>query len=491
MPTTAPRAAGARPPDRGRRPLVVAGRRTGQASGGRPEAGRRSWHLPAAAAACALSLAACVAVACGHHLLTWLDLAVYNHAGLLARSAPQRLYSWQLRPGIRFTYPPFAALAFAVISLLPWTVLKWLMIVASLAALAVSIWLTLGGLGRTGRTRVTAALGLTAVALWTEPVQHGLGLGQIELLLMALIVWDLCQPDRRWFKGAGIGLAAGIKLTPLIFIPYLVLCGKLRQAAAAAAVFAGTVVTGFAFLPGASGRWWWTGYFLQPGKAGDAASLVNQSLFAMVARAEQSVAHATPAWLAAAAVVAAVGLPAAAVLHRSGQPVAGWVTCALTGLLVSPISWDHHWVWIVPALVVLADAAQRVRSAARWVQAAAAGVAIVFGDWPSHWSGPLAFVPRGLLRLFPGPFGPDQKYHLHGLQVIGWNLYVIAGLVMLAAAVAAAARCRGDDHVAGAGAPTMSRVPERVPGNPVLATDADRYGSRHQPSAGQLGPRWS
>lgn len=288
--------------------MVLARPGTDQASGGRPERGHRSWQLPAAAGACALSLAACIAVASGHHLLTWFDLAVYNHAGLLARSSPQRLYSWQLRPGIRFTYAPFAALVFAVTSLLPWTVLKWLMIVASLAALAVSIWLTLGALGRTGRARVTGALGLTAVALWTEPVQHALGLGQIEVLLMALIVWDLCQPDRRWWKGAGIGLASGIKLTPLIFIPYLVLSGKLRQAAVASAAFAGTVVAGFAFLPGASGRWWWTGYFLQAGKAGDAASLVDQSLFAMVARAEQSVHHATPAWLAVAAVVAAVGL---------------------------------------------------------------------------------------------------------------------------------------------------------------------------------------
>jgi alpha-1,2-mannosyltransferase len=265
-----------------------------------------------------------------------------------------------------------------------------------------------------------------------------------------LIVWDLCQPDRRRWKGAGIGLAAGIKLTPLIFIPYLVLCGMLRQAAVAAAAFAGTVVAGFAFLPGASARWWWTGYFLQAGKAGDVASLVNQSLLAMLARAGQSARHSTLAWLAAAAVVAAVGLAAAAVLHRSGRPVAGWVTCALTGLLISPISWDHHWVWIVPVLAVLADAAQRARGAARWAQAAAvAGVAVIFGDWPSQWTGSLALVPRGLLGFFPGPFGPDEKYHLHGFQVIGWNLYVIAGLVMLLAATTAAARTAARGRRAG------------------------------------------
>ena len=86
--------------------------------------------------------------------------------------------------------------------------------------------------------------------------------------------------------------------------------------------------------------------------------------------------------------------------------------------------------------------------------AAAAGVAVVFGDWPSRWTGPLAFVPRGLLGFFSGPSGPNEKYHLHGLHVIGWNLYVIVGLVMLAAAVAAAARAAGRDRRAG-----LSRVP--------------------------------
>jgi len=189
--------------------MALAGPGTDQASGGRPEPGHWSWQLRTAAAGCALSLAALGAAASEHHLLTWFDLSVYNHAGDLVRSAPQQLYSWQLRPAIRFTYPPFAALVFAVTSLLPWAVLNWLMIMASLAALAASIWMTLGALGRSGRGRVTATLGLTAVALWTEPVPHGLGLGQIELLLMALIVWDLCQSDRRWWKGAGIGLAAG------------------------------------------------------------------------------------------------------------------------------------------------------------------------------------------------------------------------------------------------------------------------------------------
>jgi alpha-1,2-mannosyltransferase len=121
--------------------------------------------------------------------------------------------------------------------------------------------------------------------------------------------------------------------------------------------------------------------------------------------------------------------------------VAGWVTCALTGLLVSPISWDHHWVWIVPVLALLADAAARASGAARWAFLGLAGaVFAVYGGWPQEWTGTLAFVPHGLLGFFVGPHPQHEKYHLHGLQVVSWNLFVLAGVVMLAFAAAAAAR---------------------------------------------------
>ncbi len=424
--------------------MVLAGPGLTRASGAGPVSRRRGWALPVAAAACALSVAGYAADMAWHHpgvMLSWYDLNVYNHAGLIARNLPARLYTWQLHPGIKFTYTPFAALLFAFGSLLPWAVLKWLMTVASLAALAGTVWLTLGALGWRGRARATAMLALAAVTLWMEPVQRALHLGQIELALMILIVWDLCQPDHRKWKGAAIGVAAGIKLVPLIFIPYLILTGKPRQAAVAAAAFGGTVVIGFVFLPHASAKWWLTGYFLHAGNVGDVGSLLNQSLFALVARATGSLRAATPVWLGVAAVVAVVGLAVAAVLHRNGRPVPGWLTCALTGLLVSPISWDHHWVWIVPVLVLFVDAAVRARGAARWAYGAlAAGFAALYGAWPDHWTGSLALIPQGLLGFFIGPHPDLEKYHLHGVQVVSWNLYVLGGLALLALAAAAAAR---------------------------------------------------
>jgi alpha-1,2-mannosyltransferase len=424
--------------------MVLAGPGLTRASGAGSASRQRRWALPVAALICALALAAYLADMIVHpagKMLDWYDLKVYNDAGVIARHSPDRLYTWQLHPGIKFTYTPFAGLIFAAGSLMSFVVLKWLMTVASLAALAGTAWFTFGGLGWRGRSRAAAALVLTAASLWTEPVQRGLHLGQVELLLMVLIVWDICQPDHRRWKGVGIGVAAGIKLVPLIFIPYLVLTGKLRQAAVATTAFLGTVVIGFIFLPHTSARYWLTGYFVRPGNVGDVGSLLNQSVFGLVVRAAGGVRAGTPLWLALGAVILVLGLTAAAVLYRSGRPVAGWLTCALTGLLCSPISWDHHWVWIVPAMALFADAAVRARGTARWgFWALAALIFGLFGAWPYHYTGPVAFLPQGLLGFFIGPHPEHMKYYLKGVQVISWNLFVLVGLLLLALAVIAALR---------------------------------------------------
>ncbi len=176
-------------------------------------------------------------------------------------------------------------------------------------------------------------------------------------------------------------MAAGIKLVPLIFIPYLVAAGKLRQAAAATATLAATIGIGYVFLPQESDKWWLTGYFLSSGRVAHGSVPLNQSLLALLARLTGGLAAAMPIWRVAAVVVGLLGVAAAALLHRSGRPVQGWVTCALTGLLVSPISWDHHWVWILPILAVMADLAVRASGAARWgYWILGAATVIVFGD---------------------------------------------------------------------------------------------------------------
>jgi len=402
-----------------------------------------------------------------HPMFRWMapvDLGVYRLGGeIAAGNAPPGylhlaypLYGWP-GTGLKFTYPPFAALVFTILTLPSASLLLKLSIGVNIAALAAAIWATLGGLGyRLGVIRVGATLLITGAVFWTEPVQRTLYLGQIELVLMALIMWDMCQPDRRWWKGAGLGIAAGIKLVPLVFIPYLLLTRRFRQAGVAAGTFAGTVALGFVLLPSDSRDWWLDGLFLKSGRTGFVGWEGNQSLQAIITRLSGSIAAGRPIWLAAAIVTLIIGLASAALLDLAGHRVVGLLTCALTGLLVSPISWDHHWVWIAPAVTVLAVYGVRARGSLRWAfLAGAALVVAVFGAWPGWlWGEPIDLGGFWMGFIWappntnPGVFAqlgdrPSYvEYHWHGFQLIAGNLYVLTGMALFVLLVALAIRTR-------------------------------------------------
>jgi alpha-1,2-mannosyltransferase len=386
------------------------------------------------------------------------DLVVYREGGLIvlhvsppynpARYAP--LYSWRGQQQAAFTYPPFAAIGFAVGSLLSWTVLRWVMTLASLGALALSLWLTFGALGYSGRrARAGATLLVTAVALLTEPVQQDLALGQINLLLMLLVAVDLLLPGRRWWNGIGIGVAAGIKLVPLIFIPYLLLTGRFRQAATAMGTFIATIAIGYAILPHDSHEYWQSGMFVKANRIIFLGTRGNQSLRGLLTRFIGSVAAANGPWLATALAVGVLGLLIAAALYHAGHPVPGMLTCALTGLLVSPLSWDHHWVWVALGIALLGHLAARARGIARsawW--AAAAALVLVFGAWPQFWNPAQGLTPAGLFWYGPSDYFAYgdapwyREYHWNGLQVLAGNSMTFAGLIAFAAFAIAAVRLR-------------------------------------------------
>jgi alpha-1,2-mannosyltransferase len=415
-----------------------------------------------------------------------VDLHVYRIGGLIVRHArpyynPHRatpLYDW---PGfskfqLKFTYPPFAAVAFAVLSFIPWPALLLATDVANVGFLVAALWFTFGGLGYrpSRRVRLGATLLTAAAVFWTEPVVRTIYVGQINLALMALIIWDLCQPDTprsRWWKGAGVGVAAGIKLVPLIFIPYLLLTRKFRQAAIASAAFVATVVIGFVFLPADSAKWWFGGLFINDaGRTGFLGWAGNQSLRGLIARLMGSVAGSAHVWLAAAALVAVVGLACAAVLDRKGHPLPGLLTCALTGLLVSPVSWDHHWVWVAPGVAVAAHYAVRAMAAAagrpapgpvgwrdwaararRWASswpgwgywALAAGMVAGYGAWPGgFWGKPGNLPPFSMGMIWQpntyvvyyiehGDVPSLPEYHWYGLELLFGNGFVLGGLGLL------------------------------------------------------------
>jgi Glycosyltransferase family 87 len=408
--------------------------------------------LVAAGAVVAGTAAAAYLAAIAAHpmaaMLKGFDLRVYLGGAREALRRPGGLYAWVYdgHPGIAFTYPPFAALLFAAGLAVPFPVLMGLATGVSVLALAGPVAIAFRQLGWRGAPRLGATLLVAGLALWTEPAQRALFLGQVEPVLMALVTWDLCQPAGRRWQGAATGLAAGIKLVPLLFILYLLLTRRFRPAAVAAAAFAVTVVAGWAAFPSASATWW-RGDFLQAGRTGFVGGQQNQSLRGALTRLAGSVDGAQAAWLAAAAVVALAGLAAAAALHRRGHAFAGLMTCALTALLVSPISWDHHWVWVAPGLALLIDAGRRARArvATAWYALAAATWAL-FAAWPALWSARAGLLQGGLIGYAPasawahGDNPAYAEYHWHGLQLLAGNLELLTGLALFAVALAAAAR---------------------------------------------------
>jgi len=431
---------------------------------GRARDGAR-WLLPAGAALLVAVLAIYLADLAAHlpSMAAMRDLVVYRNGGLIVRHVTPAydshraspLYDWTGPNGVQFTYPPFAAVVFAVGSVLSWTLLRWAMTLASLAALGLSLWLVFGALGYAERPRVRlgATFGVSALALLTEPVQQTLALGQVNLLLMLLVIVDLLTAfdgRTRWWHGIGIGLAAGVKLTPLIFIPYLLLIRRYRQAAVATGVFAATVALGYAILPKDSVTYWVHGLFLKANRIVFLGTRGNQSLRGVLTRLAGSVTSGTAPWIAVAILVLIVGLAAAAVLYRAGQPVPGMLACALTGLLVSPLSWDHHWVWVAPGLALLAHQGARARGLARaawWI--AAGGLVLVFGAWPQFWDlSQAGLTPAGLFWYGPATYFAtgDQpwyhEFHWHGLQLLAGNSFVLAGLAGLGALCVAAFRVR-------------------------------------------------
>ena len=412
-----------------------------------------------------------------HHLpamTAMRDLVVYRAGGLITRhvsppfnaAQPAPLYSWQGANGVTFTYTPIAAIIFAGGSVLSWLLLRWAMTVASLAALLLSVWLTFGALGYTDRrVRAGATLLAGGAALAIEPVQQTLALGQINLLLMLLVVVDLMLARQHWWNGVGIGLAAGIKLVPLIFIPYLLLTGRFRQAAVAAGTFAATVGIGYAVLPGDSARYWWDGLFLNANRIVFLGTRGNQSLRGMVTRFAGSVHGASHLWLAAAVAVAVAGLVIAAALYRAGHPVPGMLTCALTGLLVSPLTWDHHWVWAALGIAYLGHLTVRSRGLARvaWGVATAALFG-VFAAFPAFWSPPVALTPAGWIWYGPtqyfayGDNPAYHEYHWNVLQIFAGNSFVFTGLLALGVLAVAAIRLR--QPLVQAVSATLRKVPQ-------------------------------
>nr|WP_245650083.1 mannosyltransferase [Millisia brevis] len=358
---------------------------------------------------CALALIArLVMTLLGPNARNWVDLHVYVDGAARLLSGDLYLYTYADHTPdfpLPFTYPPFAAVVFLPLHLLPFGVVAVAWQVATIAALFLVVRITLDELRVTDDRGLSTRLALlwTAVGMWTEPVRTSLDYGQVNVFLVlgALVA---IRSGRWWVTGGLIGVMAGIKLVPAITGIYLLVVRRPGAAIASGVAFLGTIAVSWLIARDETTQYF-TSIFGDADRIGPVGSVVNQSLRGTLSRFVGSDVGMGPLWLGAALVVVVLAVAAFAVLLRSGIPTPAHggsapgrgdaigllVVTQLVGLLLSPISWSHHWVWVIVLALWLVHGPQRHRPGARLLLGYWAVVAGIGVPWlltylqPSIW----------------------------------------------------------------------------------------------------------
>ena len=346
-----------------------------------------------------------------------IDLRVYRMGGsvLLDRAS---LYDAQLPgSGLPFTYPPFAAIAMVPLAAVPWGValVVWTTIsVLCIAAiwrtsLPATAWTLLPETWRNRRIAVLAAL--TAASLLLEPVWQTIQFGQINLLLTAMILLDLVRPSGAKWRGFWVGVAIGIKLTPLPFLAFLLITKQWRAFRNAVLGLLATMAIGFAVVPNQSWEYW-TVVIRNANRVGGLAYTANQSFMGFLSRLGDEASWVEPVWFVLSAIFGLLVLWLARRYWLAGERVTAISVMALAVLYASPVSWSHHWVWIIPLGVSLIRAVHR-----QWGGRAA----VITG---ALWYG--LFVLRSIWWV---PYRDDRELSWTFWQSIPGNSHLILGLL--------------------------------------------------------------
>jgi alpha-1,2-mannosyltransferase len=285
-----------------------------------------------------------------------------------------------------FTYPPLAAIVFCPFA---WSGMPTASIVitcVNLALLIISTFILLTSLdvwsstrwlfGPTWLRRLWLTLTVVAAsAIWLEPIKSNFAFGQINVVLMTLVIADCLLRRTAWPRGLLLGVGIALKLTPAVFLLYFLLRRDSRAVLTALGSFAAATAAGF--LLAWSDSWeYWTHTVSKTDRIGSAMLNTNQNIAGVLARLSFGDHDRFLLWVAGCLLVLAATVWATRRVLHVGEPALAVSCVALFGLVVSPVSWSHHWVWMLPAVLVTAVLAYRRRSAALGV-VSAAGLALM------------------------------------------------------------------------------------------------------------------
>jgi alpha-1,2-mannosyltransferase len=385
------------------------------------------------------SVAICVAIALYgvYHRIAPYDFEVYL-MGARHGFTPD-LYSIVTRDAqLPFTYPPFAAWLFLPLVDIPFGIAEGLWAVATIASLVATVGFSIRLVRpEIDRARVwTWAAALSLPCLLLEPVFRTQTLGQVNLLLLFPVLWDLGEfrsTGRRTLPvGVATGITAAVKLIPLIFIPYLLLIRRTRAALVCAATFAACEVIAFAGSPHSSWEYW-SKIVLDTKRFAPINFSYNQSVLASLGRFAHESLSSTVG-LGASALAGLIGLLVAAWAYRRSSVALGLLVAGASSMLASPITWTHHMVWVIPIVVWLVIGSDRP-AAGSWL---AAGTALLF------WISPIGYVPKTAVMC---PCEVVPELHETAWQLGLGNSYFFATVAFVAGvAVMLAVRDRRHPH---------------------------------------------
>lgn len=291
-----------------------------------------------------------------------LDFRIYYGAVSSAR-AGQSLYDFHFRLlGLGFTYPPFAALALKPLTLLSFDDADAVWLVASALASAAFLVLAIRHTSLAQKSLLVRSV-IVAVCMWSMPVFVTGRLGQINAFIALAVLVDLLAAldGRRAYAGVGVGVAAALKLTPLVALVALVALRRYRAAALTVLGFAGGATVAAIAYPHDTARYW-TSILFETKRVGPVGSAWNNSIRALIADLSLPGALPTVVWLAASLALVVVAYRRVRDAHAAGNPLAAVTLVMCCGAAIAPISWSHHLYFLVPAfLLVLGDVTDRRR----------------------------------------------------------------------------------------------------------------------------------
>ncbi|WP_199931026.1 glycosyltransferase family 87 protein [Streptomyces sp. CB02923] len=383
-----------------------------------PHQGRwpRLWPIASAAVlviACGYALGWALVPGIGTDDPLQYDLAIYR-AAIGESAAGHSLYDYATGEGDVFNYPPFAAL---ILWPLHWlgdraAALGWTALTLAAAIWTVVLLYRAAQRHHQQRNFPLFAIALSLVLVSSAHLSTQLW-GQLGALLTVLVLIDALGRLPRPFGGALVGLAAAVKLAPLMFIPYFLLTRRYREAATASAVFAGAALLAWGVFPSDSARFWLSETFRMRERVWDIGDPANQSLYSFVLRCGLGPTATSLVFAASALAVLAVWAVWTRRL-RTRDPVLAVLVTGCVWLLLEPVTWVHHLYW--PVL-------------------AGAWLVLRYRDLPRRGAG----VAVMLLMLRPMDWGdrvPDQNGLWQMLSVNSWLLVVMVTVTVLPALVA-------------------------------------------------------